>query len=66
LIVVLAARAYLPDAQKTPEPRSVVADASDAVLFTGGVVHLFAAPVDDLTLLCKPSSNPILKKFPPV
>jgi len=42
---------YLPDAGKSRELRSVVVDASDAVLFTRGVVHTFTAPLGNLTLL---------------
>jgi hypothetical protein len=42
---------YLPGAEKVRELRSVVVEAGDAVLFTRGVVHTFAAPLDDLTLL---------------
>jgi len=42
---------FLPDSEKTRELRSRVVEAGDAVLFTSGVVHTFAAPLNDLTLL---------------
>lgn len=42
---------YLPDAGKSRELRSVVVEASDAVLFTRRVDHTFTSPLGELTLL---------------